>query len=406
MGFEDESALIIMTKVTFIKTTIWKRIVLPVFFKDCKIRFVGIKKLRHEMFSRRDFLKTNEDEIVAFWSASEAFNPELNNLAIDLRARGIKVVRIEDAFIRSNGLGCNFFYPYSLSIDHSGIYYDPSRPSDLENILIGLRNRSDYLRLRIRAEKLCQSVIEYGVTKYHTGCHVKPVLEVVALLRNNPGKFHKVIFIPAQVDKDASVIKGGLGYNTYSLICRVRKDNPHAFLIVKIHPDVLSGLRDGLLGEKELACSVDFLCTDSYTSLDLIEIADEVHTISSLTGFEALIRGKKVVCYGMPFYAGYGLTKDVSTEDGHGIAMQACKRRIVANLDITDLVVGSLILYPIYFNWDTGCVASAEEIIAVLHNHPEGTRQNRILLVRSKLYSQICKLYTLILRRFGRIASE
>ncbi|WP_274968196.1 beta-3-deoxy-D-manno-oct-2-ulosonic acid transferase [Succinimonas amylolytica] len=395
-----------MTKVTFIKTTIWKRIVLPAFFKDCKVRFVGIKKLRHEMVSGKDLPKTNNDEVVAFWSASEVSNPELNKLALDLRSQGIKVIRIEDAFIRSNGLGCNFFYPYSLSIDRAGIYYDPSRPSDLENILIGLRKRSDYLRLRVRAENLRQSVMEYGVTKYHTGCHVKPVPEVAAILRDNPGKFNRVIFIPAQVDKDASVIKGGLGYNTYSLICRVRKDNPHALLIVKIHPDVLIGLRGGLLGINDLASSVDFLCTDRYTSLDLIEIADEVHTISSLTGFEALIRGKKVVCYGMPFYAGYGLTQDVSTEDGNGIAVQACKRRKVANLDITDLVIGSLILYPRYFNWDTGCVASAEEIIAVLHNHPEGTRQNRILLIRSKLYRQIRKLYTLILKMFGRISSE
>jgi capsular polysaccharide export protein len=39
-------------------------------------------------------------------------------------------------------------------------------------------------------------------------------------------------------------------------------------------------------------------------------MADEVITMTSLLGFEALLRGKPVTCHGMPFYAGWGVTND------------------------------------------------------------------------------------------------
>ncbi len=35
--------------------------------------------------------------------------------------------------------------------------------------------------------------------------------------------------------------------------------------------------------------------------LECFEICDEVHTITSLSSFEALIRGLKVYCYGFTF---------------------------------------------------------------------------------------------------------
>jgi capsular polysaccharide export protein len=42
----------------------------------------------------------------------------------------------------------------------------------------------------------------------------------------------------------------------------------------------------------------------------LINQVNEVWTMTSLLGFEALIRGKSVTCLGLPFYCGWGLTRD------------------------------------------------------------------------------------------------
>ncbi len=43
---------------------------------------------------------------------------------------------------------------------------------------------------------------------------------------------------------------------------------------------------------------------------ELLSAVDEVHVLTSLAGFEALQRSKRVVTYGQPFYAGWGLTDD------------------------------------------------------------------------------------------------
>ena len=41
------------------------------------------------------------------------------------------------------------------------------------------------------------------------------------------------------------------------------------------------------------------------------ECGVKVWTMTSLLGFEALLRGKPVTCLGAPFYAGWGLTRDM-----------------------------------------------------------------------------------------------
>ena len=63
------------------------------------------------------------------------------------------------------------------------------------------------------------------------------------------------------------------------------------------------------------------------------------HTITSLVGFESLLKRKKVFTYGLPFYAGWGLTDD----------RISCPRR-KRKLSLTELVAGSLILYPRYLD--------------------------------------------------------
>jgi capsular polysaccharide export protein len=71
----------------------------------------------------------------------------------------------------------------------------------------------------------------------------------------------------------------------------------------------------------------------------MIGAVDEVHTLTSLCGFEALLRGKRVVVYGQPFYAGWGLTID--------LAPIARRQR---HLSLDQLVAGALILYPRYLD--------------------------------------------------------
>ena len=71
----------------------------------------------------------------------------------------------------------------------------------------------------------------------------------------------------------------------------------------------------------------------------LSEVA-EVHTMTSLTGFEALLRGLKVTTYGVPFYAGWGLTTDKAT-------IPARRNQCI---DLDSLIYATLIAYPRYFD--------------------------------------------------------
>ncbi len=52
-----------------------------------------------------------------------------------LLAQDVRVVRVEDGFLRSVGLGTELVQPLSWVMDGRGIYYDARVPSDLEHVL-------------------------------------------------------------------------------------------------------------------------------------------------------------------------------------------------------------------------------------------------------------------------------
>jgi len=85
----------------------------------------------------------------------------------------------------------------------------------------------------------------------------------------------------------------------------------------------------------------------------LLETVDAVHVITSLTGFEALMRGREVICHGTPFYAGWGLTRDLG----------AVPERRGRQLSLDELVAGVLILYPRYLDPVTGLPCPPETLI-------------------------------------------
>ena len=51
---------------------------------------------------------------------------------------------------------------------------------------------------------------------------------------------------------------------------------------------------------------------------DLIDRVDAVETMTSLAGFEAMVRGKHVAVHGRPFYAGWGLSEDLDPPPRRG----------------------------------------------------------------------------------------
>lgn len=203
--------------------------------------------------------------------------------------------RVEDGLIRSRGLGADLVPPLSLVLDDLGIYYDPTRPSRLEHLIAQpLRPGQE-----LRAERLVARLIASGVTKYNLGGAAPQVPEG-----------HRIL-VPGQVEDDASLRLGGGDVRTnLALLERARAENPGAILLWKPHPDVEAGLRPGKVPAERLRGLVDATLSgvDAAAALGL---ADEVWTMTSGLGFEAVLRGLPVTCLGAPFYAGWGLTRDL-----------------------------------------------------------------------------------------------
>ena len=84
-------------------------------------------------------------------------------MARQAEARGVPLVRVEDGFVRSVGLGSNLVPPASVTVDRLGIHYDPGRPSDLETLLAG----ADFpAALLARAAQLREAILAAGISKY------------------------------------------------------------------------------------------------------------------------------------------------------------------------------------------------------------------------------------------------
>ncbi|MDR7119286.1 capsular polysaccharide export protein [Rheinheimera soli] len=251
------------------------------------------------------------------------------------------LIRVEDGFIRSVGLGADLTRPLSWVFDPVGIYYDASRPSRLEQLL----QAHDFTKEECdRAEQLIFRLIALKLTKYNVG---------QSNWQRPPAQ--QIILVPGQVESDASIRLGSPVLKTnLELLQAVRISNPDAYILYKPHPDVQAGLR--VAGQADHDASA--YCNETLGNEDMAHLltkVDEVHTLTSLTGFEALIRGIPVVCYGQPFYSGWGLTKDI-----YPVA------RRIRHLTVNQLVAATLLLYPTYINWRTGCYTSAENAVTEL----------------------------------------
>lgn len=285
----------------------WKRPFVRRFFKGKRFRFV------------KNAERLPADCTVLIWGM------QFSEFAFPKKTR---VIRIEDGFIRSVGLGADIVKPLSWVIDDLGIYYDATRPSRLERILAETKFSQALLD---RASKFRHALVGSGITKYNVG----------TASWQRPEAKQQVILVPGQVETDASIQFGAplpqcTIRRNMDLLRAVRHAHPEAYVVYKPHPDVIAGLR--MAGEEE-DCAIAW-CDEIVTDVpvgQMLDLVDEVHVITSLAGFEALIRGKSVTCYGQPFYSGWGLTKDIFP------LMRRTKR-----LSLSELIAGVMFCYPMY----------------------------------------------------------
>lgn len=280
-----------------------------------------------------------EDRAVAIWR-SRLTTAQQSKIDKSL----LPMIEIEDGFIRSQGLGADCVPPLSIIVDALGPHFAPGAASEIERIL---QDGHFAPELLARAQRLRETIVARGLSKYEAGATVK-------LTRPGGSRLH--ILVPGQVEDDRAVTSGGALASNLELLRRARAAAGHdAYLIYKPHPDVLAGHRRGHISESEMASLADQIETTSPMPA-LIEMVDELYVNSSLAGFEALLRGKKVTVFGVPFYAGWGLTNDLGSVPA----------RRTRHRTIDELVAAALLLYPRYLDPVTGLPCPPEVVVARL----------------------------------------
>ena len=325
----------------------WKHIYMMPFFKNIRtVNFVNpISSDNVLSLALKKGLDKNS--VIYIWGRKEF--DELEEYA---KYNDIDVYRVEDGFIRSIGLGSDLTQPYSLVIDSRGIYFDPTQESDLEHLL----NNHHFSREELlRAKQIRYQVIEEKLSKYNIYDNVSIVAP----------EGRRVLLVPGQVEDDASVKYGAPEMSNLKLLQEARKGAPEAYILYKPHPDVLVGNRVGLVADSDALLYCDSIVKE--VGLDsVLAICDEVHTMTSLVGFEAIMRGIEVHTYGLPFYAGWGLSVDRCK----------CSRR-KRRLELDELAAAALLLYPRYIDPLTKELCEPEVTLAGLK------------LIRDKITSSI-----------------
>lgn len=304
--------------------------------------------------SRLDFVRANRidgaDTVAAWPARADA------DLPARVAGAGLPFWRIEDGFIRSVGLGAACHPPFSIVLDGAGAHYDPSHPSDLEALLA----TTDFSpELLARADALIALIVRSGVSKYEIGS------ETISL----PPRSRRRILVTGQVEDDLSVSLGGGEVRTnLELLRRARAAEPDAEIWFKPHPDVDAGHRKGRVADTDALRHADRVVR-GVPMAALFDAIDGLHVLTSLAGFEALLRGVEVTTHGVPFYAGWGLTRDL------GVVPARRGRRLPLNA----LAAAILLIYPKYLDPVTGLPCTPEILI---HRLSEQKRPQETWLTR------------------------
>ncbi len=296
----------------------------------------------------------------------------------EAQSQGVPVVKIEDGFVRSVGLGSNLIPPSSVVVDWQGIYYDPSAPSDLETIL----RESDFgPELLARARRLADAILAAGISKYTATKGAEPSLP-------KPAKGRRVVLVAGQVEDDMSFLAGGHNITSnLALLKQARALEPEAEIWWRPHPDVDAGHRIGAIDDDAATEFADHIVRDG-SMAQLLDRVDAVHVHTSLTGFEALLRGCEVTCHGTPFYAGWGLTRDLAP---------ASKRR-GREIALEELIAGVLITYPRYLDPETRLPCPPEVLVKRIAQDQVKNRQGWIAPLRRLQGRMMAKLRRLPVR--------
>jgi Capsule polysaccharide export protein len=228
-------------------------------------------------------------------------------------------------------------------IDDMGSYFDARQPSRIETTL----NNNDFSLTadeRIRAANLIDMIKSRRLTKYNK---YVPSVPSPATIEED------AVVVIDQKRGDASIDFARADNRTFDRMLQAAiTENPGKKIYLKAHPD---NLHRGAESQSSLTHPRVEILADEIAAPDLLDMAGKVYVVSSQMGFEALLRGKQVITFGLPFYAGWGLT-----DDRCSVPRRRTKRTV------EDLFFVTCIKQSVYINPRTGKLIEMEEMFDLI----------------------------------------
>ena len=269
----------------------------------------------------------------------------VEKLAVEALERGITLVFSEEGFINSIEpfMGTSepiYQYRHSIILDAGGIYLNALVPSRIENILNSDWSLSEHER--IRAENLIALIKKEKLSKYNC----QPIgIKKIKRQRMN-------VLVIDQVYGDKSIEFGmATDDNSFKVMLDAAiKENKDADIYIKTHPVVSKG-HFNKLGKKD---NIHVL-SEAINPITLLQQMDKVYVVSSQMGFEAVLCGCEVHCFGMPFYAGWGITIDYIE----------CSRRRKRRL-VEEIFYVAYVMATVYVSYKKNDICEIEDVIEEL----------------------------------------
>jgi capsule polysaccharide export protein KpsC/LpsZ len=328
--------------------------------KDVLLTFENEKMLHGEfadkeglltVFNAKEFQILDDSETIPHGTAffhilrNSKIKKQIFLLLAALRGE-VELYFVEQGFVSQ----LNGSTPCSWIIDDMAFYYDANVPSRIEQFL-----NSDACKLTPEKLERAQNIISLlrkeKITKYNN----QPIYTPKCL--QEPGK---KILVADQSMRDASIQRGMASEKTFSdMLAAALDENPDAKVFIKIHPDSIYKGRGSYYAHIRENNRIHKI-VEPVNPWCVLEAVDKVYVATSQIGLEALMCEKETHCFGMPIYAGWGLTRD----------RLKCERRVV-HLDLVELVYGVYVHFTFYTVKDAGNTCEIKYIISLMGNNME-----------------------------------
>lgn len=262
-----------------------------------------------------------------------------------------KAYIFEDCFLRSifsyayKNIETKYQKSIGITIDDITHYVDCSTASRLE-LMLNDKGLIITDEQKTRARKCIDKILETHLSKYNNQPIYEPKIGREGV---------KKVLVVDQSFGDWSITKGGGSEDVFkNMLKKAIDENPNADIIVKTHPDTMSGTRGGYYTGLKQHDNI-YPMTKPINPISLIKYCDKVYVCTTQLGFEALMCEKEVHVFGIPFYQGWGLTIDE----------QRCERRTNTRT-LEEIFYIAYIMYSHYVNPDKKCRCEIEDAMDYL----------------------------------------